>query len=189
MLSHYDCLAIVPCRERAGVSHGSHCVAIASVLLQKNEVRKMSDKCLLILSCSQKKDSSAGTMRAFDRYHFDVLKKAQREGYFPPNLDMLILSAKYGLITPDTPIEYYDFAMTDDRARELQQSVSAELDRHLQQNDYREIFVNLGARYLIAIAKSHEIRNQSQRVLYAEGKIGIRKGAMKRWICAHNVPI
>ena len=70
----------------------------------------MPDKYLLILSCSNKKDGADGTMRAFDRYtggNFDVLKKAKREGYFPPNLDILILSAKYGLITPDTLIEYY----------------------------------------------------------------------------------
>ena len=125
----------------------------------------MSDKkCLLILGCSDTKDCRPGTMRAFDRYtgrNFGVLKKAQREGYFPPNLNMLILSAKHGLITPDTLIEWYDLVMTEHRARELQRSASTELDRLLEQNDYQEIFVNLGKTYLIAIEKSQEICRQS----------------------------
>ena len=149
----------------------------------------MSDKkCLLILGCSGAKDCCPGTMRAFNRYtgvNFNVLKKAQREGYFPSNLNMLILSAKHGLITPDTLIEWYDLAMTEHRARELQRSVSTELDRHLEQNDYQEIFVNLGKMYLIAIEKSQEIYNQSQRVIHAEGRIGSKMGHMKRWISAH----
>lgn len=142
----------------------------------------MSDKNLLIVSCTAKKDPRSATMPAFDRYNFDVLKKAKREGYYPPNLDLLILSAKYGLTTPDTPIEDYDCVMTDDRARELQQRVCAELDRHLLQKDYQEIFVNLGAKYLIAIQQALERRHQSQRVIYAEGGIGSKKGHMKRWI-------
>ena len=142
----------------------------------------MADKYLLIVSCTATKDPRPGTMSAFNRYNFDVLKKAKREGYYPPNLDLLILSAKYGLITPDTPIADYDCVMIGDRARELQQRVSAKLDRHLLQKDYQEIFVNLGANYLIAIQQAREIRHQSQRVIYAEGGIGSKKGHMKRWI-------
>ncbi len=143
----------------------------------------MSDKYLLIVSCTDSKTRGAGTMPAFDRYNFDVLKKAKREGYYPSNLNLLILSAKYGLITPDAEIEDYDLRMTNDHARELRQTVSGELDRHLQQNDYSEIFVNLGRTYMIAIEQSTEIQRQSQRVIHATGGIGSKKGQMKRWIC------
>ena len=79
--------------------------------------------------------------------------------------------------------------MTVNRAWDLQQPISSELDRHLQQNDYQEIFVNLGKVYLIAIEQSQEIHNQSHRTIYAEGGIGSKKGQMKQWICAkHNAP-
>ena len=144
----------------------------------------MLDKYLLIVNCTKPKVCSAGTMPAFDRYKFKGLKKAKREGYYPANLDLLILSAKYGLITADTPIENYDLRMTEHRARELQESVSNELDRHLQQNDYQEIFVNLAKEYKIAIQQSQEILNQSERVIYAQDK---RKNSdIKRWICAKH---
>ncbi len=77
----------------------------------------------LILACSQRKHPDSGLMPAIERYdgvNFRVLQKATREGYLSENLDMLILSAKYGLIEANTPIESYDLKMTKQRAQELQ---------------------------------------------------------------------
>jgi hypothetical protein len=58
-------------------------------------------------------------MERYDGVHFRVLRKAQREGYWPENLDMLILSAKYGLLDLDTVIEHYDLRMTSEQALQL----------------------------------------------------------------------
>ena len=74
---------------------------------------------LLIVACSQRKRSDPGLLPAIERYdgvNFRVLRKARREGYWPENLDVLILSAKYGLLKPDTLIEDYDSRMTQERA-------------------------------------------------------------------------
>ena len=52
---------------------------------------------LLIVTCSQRKRSDRELLSALERYDgpfFGILRKAQREGYWPDNLDVLITSAK-----------------------------------------------------------------------------------------------
>lgn len=81
---------------------------------------------LLIVGCSQRKRSDPGLLPAIERYdgvNFRVLRKAKREGYWPANLDVLILSTKYGLIKPETPIEDYDLRMTRGQALKLQSEI------------------------------------------------------------------
>ncbi len=138
---------------------------------------------LLLLSCSERKHSSVSSLSAWKRYdgiNFRVLKKLEREHAFPKNLDVLILSAKYGLVHPRTLIEYYDQKMTHARATELAPSVSKALDRILRQKKYSEIFINLGEHYLAALQLSRELPNH--HVHYAVGGIGSRMKQMKQWI-------
>jgi cytoplasmic iron level regulating protein YaaA (DUF328/UPF0246 family) len=77
---------------------------------------------LLILACSARKRLDRSALPAIERYdgvNFRILKKLQREHAFPHDLDVLILSAKYGLLRPETPIEAYNLKMTEARAAEL----------------------------------------------------------------------
>ena len=70
---------------------------------------------LLIVTCSQRKRPDPGLLPAIERYdgvHFRVLRKARQEGHWPANLDVLIVSTKYGLLDLDTAIENYDLRMT-----------------------------------------------------------------------------
>jgi hypothetical protein len=63
--------------------------------------KKPERRYLLILGCSQRKRPDSGLLPAIERYdgvNFRILQKAKREEYLPENLDILILSAKYGLI-------------------------------------------------------------------------------------------
>ncbi len=102
---------------------------------------------ILLLAYSQWKRPASGLLPAIERYdgvNFRVLQKAKREGYLPENLDILILSAKYGLIEANTSIENYDLKMTKQQAKELQAEVSRNLDNYLADTNYHEIFVNLG---------------------------------------------
>jgi len=81
---------------------------------------------LLINSCSDKKNTHPGLLPAIDRYTgawYGVINKLKREGRFPDNLDILIISAKYGLIDSDKKIENYDRKMDSSRARERRDSV------------------------------------------------------------------
>lgn len=64
---------------------------------------------LLLLACSNRKIRSKGLMPAIERYdgvNYRVIHKLQREGRFPKNVDVKILSAKFGLIDAQTPIPY-----------------------------------------------------------------------------------
>lgn len=140
---------------------------------------------LLIVACSQRKREDPGLLPAIDRYdgvNFRVLRKAKREGYWPHNLDVLILSAKYGLVQPDTPIDYYDLRMTRQGALALQRDASTDLDAHLAQTDYRQVFINMGRTYLVALAQSTQMRRQTQKICYATGGIGAKMADMKGWL-------
>ena len=69
------------------------------------------NRSLLIISCSSRKINTLGSMPAFERYDgqsYRIICKAIREGCFPTNLDILIISAKFGLLRWDEEIEDYD---------------------------------------------------------------------------------
>lgn len=140
---------------------------------------------LLIISCSQRKLTDPGLLPAIERYdgvNYRVLKKAMREGYWPRTLDVLILSAKHGLLRLDSPIEDYDVRMTRDQALALQSEASSALDACLAQADYREVFINLGKTYLMVLAQSKKIPCLKERIHYADGGIGEKMSQMKEWL-------
>ncbi len=140
---------------------------------------------LLILACSQRKRTTPGPLPALDRYdgvNFRVLHKARREGNWPDGLRVVIISAKYGLLEAVQPIENYDLRMTRDLARNLQETVSHELDEVLLERCWDSIFINLGRDYLVAIAASSELTRVSNTVLYAAGGIGERMAQLKSWL-------
>lgn len=140
---------------------------------------------LLIVACSQRKASAARPLPAIDRYdgvNYRVLHNLKRQGLWPENLDVVIISAKFGLLDANALIENYDLRMTRDRALALQSDVSAGLDAHLQQTDYAEVFVNVGATYRLALERSNELRRLGGRARYASGGIGMKMGEMRQWI-------
>jgi cytoplasmic iron level regulating protein YaaA (DUF328/UPF0246 family) len=132
------------------------------------EEKESEPRYLLIIACSQRKRPDPGRLPAIERYdgvNFRVLQKAKRERYLPDNLDILILSAKYGLIEATTPIENYGLKMTKQRAMELQTEVSRDLDNYLSKTRYDEIFVNLGKAYLTTIAHSSQITELKEKYI------------------------
>jgi hypothetical protein len=105
---------------------------------------------LLIVTCSRRKRVDPEPLPALERYDgifFRILRKAQRTGYWPDNLDVLITSAKYGLLEPDTAIEKYDLRMTVAQARQLKPVVAPLLTRRVAARPYAEIFLNVGKVY------------------------------------------
>jgi cytoplasmic iron level regulating protein YaaA (DUF328/UPF0246 family) len=94
---------------------------------------------------------------AIDRYQgniYKIIKKARREGYWPQDTDVFIVSAKYGLISEHTLIELYDLKMTGDRAVELQVEVSRALDKLLRERHFDNIFIKMSKVYMQSIALS-----------------------------------
>lgn len=112
------------------------------------------EKCLLIISCAKCKVKTPGFIPAYKRYHgskrggvYPMIHKAINDGYLPENLDILIISAKYGLLEWAEPIEYYNQKMNDKRASELRPSIQSDLESFLSAKDYDQIFINLGEKY------------------------------------------
>jgi hypothetical protein len=144
-------------------------------------------KRLMVISCSGSKNSSSSVLPAIDRYTggvYGIIKKARREGYWPKDTDILIISAKYGLIAENTLIEMYEQKMDKSRAIELRSEVSSRLDEYLKAERYAQIFINLGSVYLQSIAFSTEIdlARRSGILQEAEGAIGKRLRQTRVWI-------
>jgi len=122
-------------------------------------------------------------MKAVNRYdgvNFRVLKKFERERTLPKNLDIVVISAKYGLIKSDDHINNYDMRMTKKRASELHSQILDNLKALVSNTTYKEIFVNLGKDYLPAIQGIEAV--VACPVAYAEGRIGEKMASMKKWI-------
>ncbi len=138
---------------------------------------------LLIIGCSQKKNPSPSPLKAFDRYdgvNFRVLKKFKRERRLPETLDIVIISAKYGFLRSDQYINDYNVRMTEKRALELHPEILNELKKLISSNTYKEIFINLGKDYLPAIEGFENVATCP--IVYAEGRIGEKMSALKKWI-------
>lgn len=144
---------------------------------------------LLLIACSNRKIRTKGLLPALERYdgpNYQVIRKAMREGYFPPNVDIKILSAKFGLIDAKTRIRYYDRRMDVRRAHELQPWVLKKLKRVVRNSGYSEVFINMGKVYLMAMDGYAGLLSNRVRVGYAEGGIGGKAKTMKEWILNSN---
>lgn len=145
---------------------------------------KSDTRSMLIIACSQRKSLESGFLPAIERYDggsYRLLRKAKREGYLPERLDILILSAKYGLITASTSIATYEQRMTREHASELQAQTVQILQSYAQQYPYQEVYVDLGHDYYLAIGDVNNIFANAT-IIYAEGKIGERLARLKRWL-------
>lgn len=147
-----------------------------SQLLEDQRTKK-----LLIIPCSKLKDPHPGLMPAVKRYAGPFYRLINGMGR-PDNLDILILSAKYGLISAETPIEYYDMRMSDARAAELQPSVTSQLKERFAEHAYDEVFINLGKQYEKALDGIETYMPNTTQMTIAEGRIGQRLKQMKEWL-------
>lgn len=140
---------------------------------------------LLIVSCSKRKRDDSDLLPALERYDgpsFRVIRKAMREGRWGDDTDLLILSARYGLIEPYRPIPYYHQRMTRNRATQLRQECLKRLEARLSSGKYERVFLNLGRDYLSVISGWESLDSRPEIVQYAQGGIGCRISQMKNWI-------
>ena len=137
---------------------------------------------VLIISCSAaKRRSPSAKMPAIERYDgvfFKVLRKALREARCQPPVAILIISAKYGLITSKTLIPNYDKKMTARQAGRLRASIRKELQQRVHKTEPDGILVNLGAAYAGIIHDLPALKGAS----WAAGPIGKRAATLKAWL-------
>ncbi|MEA1993945.1 MAG: peroxide stress protein YaaA [Euryarchaeota archaeon] len=141
-------------------------------------------KYLLILGCSNRKKSVSGKVRPLELYdgvNYRVLKKFFKMYGKPSNLEILIISAKYGFLTMGEIIEHYDKKMTAERARELHDTVMKKLKAFLKGKEFDEVHINLGKTYLEAIGGFERLFPNS-KIVYDERGIGYKMQTMKKWL-------
>lgn len=136
---------------------------------------------LLIISCSARKTIDDGLIPASERYDgtfYRVIRKAIREGH-AENLDIAILSAKFGLIEWNTEIPTYDQVITPERVLRIERHVRSNMRLWLSRG-YSEIFVNLGKCYAPLVQNMPQLRHP--KTTWATGRIGERASQMKAWL-------
>lgn len=69
---------------------------------------------------------------------------------WPQNIDCLIVSAKYGLLTPLEEISYYEQALKTENISKLKKLIQEQIKR-FDLAKYSECFVNLSKRYFQSI--------------------------------------
>ena len=145
-----------------------------------------SNSRLLILSCSQKKRSNPGSIPALERYDgpaFRVMNKFIRvcssEAQLP---DIYILSAKFGLISADKPIPYYDRRMTSQLIEKLQQPTLSELKQILNRKQYQEFFISMGKDYLRVLDGYTSLTSTNLNVTVSQGSMGCKLAELRSWL-------
>ncbi len=140
---------------------------------------------LLILSCSQRKQTSEDLLPAIQRYNgplFLVLRRFIREcPHEAKRLDTYILSAAYGLITVDFPTPLYDQKMNIARVVELQPQVKASFSE-IVGNNYTSICFALGRTYLKVFDDLQDLIPTLTEFIVTNGPIGKKQTQLKRWL-------
>jgi lipocalin len=144
----------------------------------KRETINEDKRYLLILSCSKRKKrvSEVCAMKLYDGPFYKVIRKSK-----PKNLDILILSAKYGLISSKDTISYYDQTMTPEKAKELSTEITEKLEKIFRNRYYEEIFINLGKTYMLALEEPKNMLG-GYNVYQASGQVGERLHQLKTWL-------
>jgi hypothetical protein len=147
--------------------------------------RSKTPRRLLVVSCSAQKNDVTGPVPAWHLYDgvaYRVLKRALADADWPGDLDVAILSAKYGLIEPDTSIDTYDEIMTPSRAERMQHVVHDKLLRLVESRGYRQLLVFAGKDYLRALRVSPFWLPRNLAVDVAVGGIGMKLHRLRMWV-------
>jgi hypothetical protein len=118
----------------------------------------------------------------YDGVAYRTIRKAKRDGHFPADLDMLIVSAKYGIISPRTKIVRYEQRMTAERAGQLADQCPATLKAYLERGSYREVLLWMGRDYRAAIAPLAKWKPKGIKSRTARGRIGQKLRCLKGWL-------
>lgn len=142
---------------------------------------------LLVLSCSQKKNTTPGTIPAIERYDgpaFRVLRRYRRENGLSRFPATFVISAKFGLIGANEKIPYYDQKLSIERMRELRPFIQNQFAEILNKGDFEESFISAGSLYLQALG--HYSIPNGMEINVSSGPPGKKLGELKRWLWNGN---
>ena len=149
---------------------------------------------LLLLSCSQSKCDVSGLIPALERYNgppFRLLRKYLASSSLDkPAPDIYIVSAKFGLISATQLIPNYDQRMTKQRACQINLSLLDQLQKLPYRNSYREIFINVGSDYRLALDGHTRFIASEAKVIDSTGSSGRRLTNLHDWLygnCSESI--
>jgi uncharacterized protein DUF6884 len=140
---------------------------------------------LLILGCSTRKRPTTEMLPAIERYDgplYRVLRKALREGTAPQALDILIISARYGLLRATDRVECYDQRMTRGQAAQMRGEIGLRIVAELSGKTYSQAHISLGSHYLAALGGVEQVSRYVGQVSLASGGIGQRQAQLRDWL-------
>lgn len=76
--------------------------------------------------CCAEKDTSEGTLPAIERYLSDRIRKVAAQSIVD-GVAFYIFSGKFGLITPDTEIEWYDYKLPAEEVQSMSEKLTTQL--------------------------------------------------------------
>ncbi len=137
-------------------------------------------KDLIIMSCSRTKKNleNVPAMDLYDGQAYRVIKKSA-----PENVEILIISAKYGLIRSTDVISQYEQLMTVSRAVEIRKEVSEGITNIVSNENITRTFVSLGFPYNHAVSPDlMRFLDGTSNLQVADGPIGKRLHQLKEWL-------
>lgn len=150
-----------------------------------NNIFSLFQDYLLIISCSQKKsdiDNPAPAIKLYDGPFFKMIRKMKEERDLPENMQVIIISAKYGAIGLYDLIEKYDQRLNKNNYNESKKKINSSIKKLLANNEYNEIFLGLGKEYRSTL---NEL-NFNTNVISDNYRIGKKLSRTKKWIISKN---
>ena len=139
----------------------------------------------IVISCSEKKIASSLPIPVIDIYdgpYFKTLRKLKREGLFPEDVKVFVISAKYGLLQLNDTIMSYDQHMTKNRASQLAYKVVNDLINAIKEDVSKELVVNLGADYMPSLNEIENYLPDYCRLIFFTGTIIQRRKQLKEYL-------
>jgi Family of unknown function (DUF6884) len=141
---------------------------------------------LLILGCSQRKCPNPEPLPALERYDgpaFRVLRKFLRDSPGEAQLvDILVLSAEFGLLSAHQAIPNYDRRMTPQRASELRTQVLDDLKHILATGNAQRLFISAPKDYLHALAGYEHVIADGLSITISMGTQGRKLSELRDWL-------
>lgn len=140
-------------------------------------------KRLLIVSCSRKKRKTEVFLPAIERYDGGWIRLIRKhilsDKDILKNLDVYILSGRYGLIPIDYPVPYYNEPRPHKRIIEKADEVKEEIKFLFERNKYDEVYLLMGRLFKEVTVKGIP---EGVKVVFCNGGYGDKMHDFIRWL-------
>jgi len=143
---------------------------------------QQADGRLLVLACSNNKREDPQLLSAIERYdgaYYRTLAKHRPDTGGP---EILIFSAKYGLIPEKYQIPAYDKRLEANPPAEFIDDVELGIKNHLRYREYEQIFVVAGKNYRDFLIEPLVEYSDETEVRRVDGRLGTQLQQLKRWL-------